>query len=139
MDIFSELETAAKWAKINSYVYLFDIILAVLYAISAFIMLPIIGKAYGFKLGFISFAAHVFWIAFYWICRKVFMKYQQSLTNATQSLSSKEITEVCHYQRNVFITFGLYYLIVMVMSVLMIGFFILVLASAIGSMSGAVD
>lgn len=149
MDILSELETAAKWAKINSYVYLFSIIVTVLSVISGFFMLSSLsggGDAEAADVakfmktfGSISIAANVFWIVFYWICRNVFSRYEQSLRNATQSLSSKEIEEVCHYQRNVFITYGAYYLIFIVMIALVIGFVILMLAGAMGSVSGAVD
>ena len=150
MDILSELETAAKWAKINSYAYLFCIITTILSAITGFVMLLSLAgggdaeaaKAAEFMktpLGFIVIIVNVFWIVFYWICRNVFSRYEQSLKTAIQSLSSKEIEEVCHYQRNVFITYGAYYLIFMAMFVLIIGFVILVFFGAMGSMSGAVS
>ena len=146
MDILSELETAAKWAKINSYAYLFSIFATILSAITGFVMLLSLvggGKAEAAEfmkpIGFVVIIVNLFWIVFYWICRNVFMQYKQSLINASQSLSSKEIEEVCHYQRNVFITFGAYYLIIMVMIALVIGFAFFVLAGAIGSVSGAVD
>ncbi|MBR0128657.1 MAG: hypothetical protein IJM09_02455 [Neisseriaceae bacterium] len=149
MDIVSELETASKWSKINSYVCLFSAILTVISTISGAFFIYTgafssnfsdnIEKEMVTTVGMVSVAFNVFWAVFYWICRQVFVRYKQSLNNAVQSLSPQAIEEVCHYQRNVFIIYGAYYLLMIAAIVLVIVGVIFVIAGAMGSVSGAVS
>ena len=150
MNILNELETASKWSKILSYVYLLNVIFSVIsIAMGAFLIyagetvLPEVpadeAKEMATAFGTIYIAGNVFWIVFCWICRGVFARYQQALTNAAQSLSPRAIEEVCRYQRNVFIVYAAYYLSFIIMTVLAIFAFIFILTAAIGSVSGAVS
>ncbi|MBR7001178.1 MAG: hypothetical protein IKI11_00720 [Neisseriaceae bacterium] len=152
MDILSELETASKWSKINSYVCLLSIICSVIsiivgafliYAGEEFLSKGIIpeneAKEITTAFGTMYIAANVFWVAFYWICRSIFIRYKQALINAAQSFSPQSVAEVCRYQRNVFIVYGAYYLLFIAMIILVILVVILILSNlpvAVGGTAG---
>ncbi|MBQ9182696.1 MAG: hypothetical protein IJ143_02835 [Neisseriaceae bacterium] len=110
MDILHELETAAKWSKINSYIYLMWLVFGVLFMLVGLISLV---KEPGFGI-FILIVAGIS-TAVAWIIRKVFINYQEAANNAMQSLSEQAIEEVCHYQRNIFIVYGAMYVVVLVL------------------------
>ena len=110
MDILHELETAAKWSKINSYIYLMWLVFGVLFMLVGLISLV---KEPGFGI-FILIVAGIS-TAVAWIIRKVFINYQEAANNAMQSLSEQAIEEVCHYQRNIFIVYGAMYVAVLVL------------------------
>ncbi|MBO4576646.1 MAG: hypothetical protein J5680_05990 [Neisseriaceae bacterium] len=125
MDILHELETAAKWAKINSYIYLLSLVFSILFLLLGLLMLikePTMGIVFVLVAGIAT--------AVFWIVRKVFINYQEAANNAIQSLSTQAIEEVCHYQRNIFIVYGAMYVVVLV------GAFIFgIIAAATGLMS----
>ncbi|MBR2251815.1 MAG: hypothetical protein IJ881_05320 [Neisseriaceae bacterium] len=110
MDILHELETAAKWSKINSYIYLMWLVFGVLFMLVGLISLV---KEPGMGI-FILIVAGIS-TAVAWIIRKVFINYQEAANNAMQSLSEQAIEEVCHYQRNIFIVYGAMYVVVLVL------------------------
>ncbi len=110
MDILHELETAAKWSKINSYIYLMWLVFGVLFMLVGLISLV---KEPGLGI-FILIVAGIS-TAVAWIIRKVFINYQEAANNAMQSLSEQSIEEVCHYQRNIFIVYGAMYVVVLVL------------------------
>ena len=110
MDILHELETAAKWSKINSYIYLMWLVFGVLFMLVGLISLI---KEPGLGI-FVLIVAGIF-TAIAWIIRKVFINYQEATNNAMQSLSEQAIEEVCHYQRNIFIVYGAMYVVVLVL------------------------
>ena len=110
MDILHELETAAKWSKINSYIYLMWLVFGVLFMLVGLISLI---KEPGMGI-FILIVAGIS-TAVAWIIRKVFINYQEAANNAMQSLSEQAIEEVCHYQRNIFIVYGAMYVVVLVL------------------------
>ena len=115
MDILHELETAAKWSKINSYIYLMILVFGVLFLLLGLIVLiqsPAQGIAFVLGAGIVTVLS--------WIVRKVFIDYHEAANNAIQSLSANAIEEVCHYQRNIFIVYGAYYAIFLVIAVLAI-------------------
>lgn len=115
MDILHELETAAKWSKINSYIYLMILVFGVLFLLLGLIVLiqsPAQGIAFVLGAGIVTVLS--------WIVRKVFINYHEAANNAIQSLSANAIEEVCHYQRNIFIVYGAYYAIFLVIAVLAI-------------------
>lgn len=115
MDILHELETAAKWSKINSYIYLMILVFGVLFLLLGLIVLiqsPAQGIAFVLGAGIVTVLS--------WIIRKVFINYHEAANNAIQSLSANAIEEVCHYQRNIFIVYGAYYAIFLVIAVLAI-------------------
>lgn len=115
MDILHELETAAKWSKINSYIYLMILVFGVLFLLLGLIVLiqsPAQGIAFILGAGIVTVLS--------WIVRKVFINYHEAANNAIQSLSANAIEEVCHYQRNIFIVYGAYYAIFLVIAVLAI-------------------
>ncbi|MBR3425503.1 MAG: hypothetical protein IKG79_05630, partial [Neisseriaceae bacterium] len=105
-----ELETAAKWSKINSYIYLMWLVFGVLFMLVGLISLV---KEPGMGI-FILIVAGIS-TAVAWIIRKVFINYQEAANNAMQSLSEQAIEEVCHYQRNIFIVYGAMYVVVLVL------------------------
>ncbi|MBP5790529.1 MAG: hypothetical protein J6W29_09915 [Neisseriaceae bacterium] len=119
MDILHELETAAKWSKINSYIYLLCLVFGILFLLLGLIMAikePAMGIAWVLGAGVAT--------AIFWIIRKVFINYHEATNNAIQSLSTQAIEEVCHYQRNIFIVYGAYYaliLIVLVLALIILG------------------
>ena len=110
MDILHELETASKWSKINSYIYLMWLVFGVLFMLVGLISLV---KEPGMGI-FILIVAGIS-TAVAWIIRKVFINYQEAANNAMQSLSEQSIEEVCHYQRNIFIVYGAMYVVVLVL------------------------
>lgn len=110
MDILHELETAAKWSKINSYIYLMWLVFGVLFMLVGLFSLI---KEPGMGI-FILIVAGIS-TAVAWIIRKVFINYQEAANNAMQSLSEQAIEEVCHYQRNIFIVYGAMYVVVLVL------------------------
>lgn len=110
MDILHELETAAKWSKINSYIYLMWLVFGVLFMLVGLISLV---KEPGMGI-FILIVAGIS-TAVAWVIRKVFINYQEAANNAMQSLSEQAIEEVCHYQRNIFIVYGAMYVVVLVL------------------------
>ena len=110
MDILHELETAAKWSKINSYIYLMWLVFGVLFMLVGLISLV---KEPGMGI-FVLIVVGIF-TAVAWIIRKVFINYQEATNNAMQSLSEQAIEEVCHYQRNIFIVYGAMYVVVLVL------------------------
>ncbi|MBR3482782.1 MAG: hypothetical protein IKH45_07900 [Neisseriaceae bacterium] len=115
MDIMHELETAAKWSRINSYIYLMILVFGVLFLLLGLIVLiqsPAQGIAFVLGAGIVTVLS--------WIVRKVFINYHEAANNAIQSLSANAIEEVCHYQRNIFIVYGAYYAIFLVIAVLAI-------------------
>lgn len=125
MDILHELETAAKWSKINSYIYLMILVFGVLFLLLGLIVLiqsPAQGIAFVLGAGIVTVLS--------WIVRKVFINYHEAANNAIQSLSANAIEEVCHYQRNIFIIYGAYYAIFLVIAVLAI-----LVALALGDMA----
>ena len=109
MDILHELETAAKWSKINSYIYLMWLVFGVLFMLVGLISLI---KEPGLGI-FVLIVAGIF-TAIAWVIRKVFINYQEATNNAIQSLSEQAIEEVCHYQRNIFIVYGAMYVVFLV-------------------------
>lgn len=144
MDILSELESAAKWSRINSYIYLFCFVFSILFIlVGLFIFITgnsdtdtdreaTIFMAVLFSLG------GVIGSVISWIVRKVFIQYEQAARNAIQSLSAQAIEEVCHYQRNIFIVYGAYYIFALVMIPVMVIFAVfLVAAGASGGAAGA--
>ena len=115
MDILHELETAAKWSRINSYIYLMILVFGVLFLLLGLIVLiqsPAQGIAFVLGAGIVTVLS--------WIVRKVFINYHEAANNAIQSLSANAIEEVCHYQRNILIVYGAYYAIFLVIAVLAI-------------------
>ena len=122
MNILNELETAAKWSKINSYIYLFCFVFIMLFLLMGFLITikePATGIAWIVGAGVAT--------AVSWIVRKVFINYHKATQYAMQSLSTQSIEEVCHYQRNIFIVYGAYY--ALILTVVFIAF---VVAAAIG-------
>ena len=119
MDILHELETAAKWSKINSYIYLLCHVFGILFLLLGLIMAikePAMGIAWVLGAGVAT--------AIFWIIRKVFINYHEATNNAIQSLSTQAIEEVCHYQRNIFIVYGAYYALilrVLVLALIVVG------------------
>lgn len=110
MDILHELETAEKWARINSYIYFFYFIfsiLGILFGLVLLIKAPFAGILVMLISG--GFAAVL------WFFRKAFIQYHKAALQAQQSLSTQSIDEVCHYQRNIFIVYGSIYIIAMLM------------------------
>lgn len=92
MDILHELETASKWSKINSYIFLICLVFSVLFLLVGFILFiksPAMGIAVVLGAGIA--------ILMSWIVRKVFINYQEATNNAMYSLSEQAIEEVCHY------------------------------------------
>lgn len=109
MDILHELETAAKWSKINSYIYLLCFVFSVLFLLTGLLITikePAMGIAWLLGAGIASVIS--------WIVRKVFINYHEATQYAMQSLSTQSIEEVCHYQRNIFIVYGAYYALILV-------------------------
>ena len=107
MDILSELASAAKWSKINSYISLLSFIVSILFILVGAVAPIFILLSMGSAVMVVSS----------WIVRKVFIRYEQSARQAIESLSGTAIEEVCHYQRNVFAMFGIGHIFVFVVLV----------------------
>lgn len=123
MDILSELESAAKWSKINSYIYLFGFIFSILFILASLLLFTvgnsnindIDDKQATTFMAVLFLLGGVVGSVISWIVRKVFIQYEQAARNAMQSMSVTDIEEVCHYQRNIFIVYGSYYILALVM------------------------
>ncbi|MBQ9260375.1 MAG: hypothetical protein IJ187_11100 [Neisseriaceae bacterium] len=106
MDMLIELEKAAKWSKINAYMYLiggFILGMSIIFLGGFFYMTNKVNSGLSYVItGLIVIVISL-------IIRYLFMQYNQAVKIAIQSLSSDTLEKACCYQGNVFLLIGLFY------------------------------